>query len=68
MREHNGQKLVHLPKEDREKVLSQYIPIMPENLDEKDKKRAEITVRWAVDKLAEEEAAEIERSVTEAQR
>ena len=56
--------LVSLPKEDREKVLSQYVS----NVDEKDKKMAEITVRWAVNKLAEEKAAEKERSVTEAQR
>ena len=56
--------LVSLPKEDREKVLSQYIS----NVDEKDKKIAEITVRWAVNKLAEEKAAGRERSVTEAQR
>ena len=31
--------------------------MMLENVDEKDKKRAEITIRWAVDKLAEEEEA-----------
>ena len=60
--------LVPLPKEDREKILSKYISMMPENVDEKDKERAEITVRWAVDKLAEEEAAEREWSITEAHR
>ena len=38
---------------------------MRENVDEKDKKRTEITVRWAVHKLAEEEAAERAWSVTE---
>ena len=53
-----------MPKEDREKVLSQYTS----HSDEKVKKLAEITVRWAVNKLAEEKAAERERSVTEAQR
>ena len=56
--------LVSLPEEDREKILSQYTS----DVDEKDNKRAEITVRWAVNKLAEEKAAERERSVTEAQR
>ena len=56
--------LVPLPKEDREKILSQYMSIV----DEKDKKMTEITVRWAVNKLAEEKAAERERSVMEAQR
>ena len=60
--------LVLLPKEDREKILSKYISMMLENVDEEDKKRAETTVRWAADKLAEEEAAERERSTTEAQR
>ena len=60
--------LVPLPKEDREKILLKYISMMPENVDEEDKKRAEIKVRWAVDKLAEEEAAEREWSITEAQR
>ena len=56
--------LVSMPKEDREKILSQYVS----NVNEKDKERAEITLRWAVNKLVEEEAAERERSVTEAQR
>ena len=56
--------LVSMPKEDREKILSQYVS----NVDEKDKERAEITLKWAVNKLVEEEAAERERSVTEAQR
>ena len=56
--------LVSLPEEDREKILSQYMS----NVDEKDKERAEITVRWAINKLAEEKAAERERSVTKAQR
>ena len=37
-------------------------------VDGKDKERAEIIVRWAVDKLAEEETAEREWSITEAQR
>ena len=60
--------LVSLPKEDREKVLSQYISTMPENVDGKDKKMAEMTVWWAVDKLAEEKAADREQIVTEAQR
>ena len=40
--------LVSLPKEDREKILSQYMS----NVDEKDKKMAEITERRAVIKLA----------------
>ena len=54
--------LVCLPKEDREKVLLQYISMMPENIDEKDKLMAEMAVRWVVDeKLAEEKAAERER-------
>ena len=56
--------LVSMPKEDRKKILSQYVS----NVDEKDKERSEITLRWAVNKLVEEEAAERERSVTEAQR
>ena len=56
--------LVSMPKEDREKILSQYVS----TVDEKDKERAEITLKWAVNKLVEEEAAERERSVTEAQR
>ena len=61
--------LVCLPKEDREKVLSQYISMMPENIDEKDQKMAEMAVMWVVDKkLAEEKAAERERIVMEAQR
>ena len=54
--------LVSMPKEDREKILSQYVS----NVNEKE--RAEITLSWAVNKLVEEEAAERERSVTEAQR
>ena len=33
--------LVSMPKEDREKILSQYVS----NVDEKDKERAEITLR-----------------------
>ena len=45
-----------------------YISMMPENIDEKDKKMAEMTVRWVVDKLAEEKAAEREQIVMEAQR
>ena len=60
--------LVSLPKEDREKVLSHYISMKLENIDDKDEKMAEMAVRWAVDKLAEEKAAERERIVTEAQR
>ena len=60
--------LVSLPKDDLEKVLSQYITMMPENDDEKGKKMAEMTIRWAVDKLAEEKAAERERIVTQTQR
>ena len=56
--------LVSMPKEDCEKILSQYVS----NVDEKDKERADITLKWAVNKLVEEEAAERERSVTEAQR
>ena len=57
--------MVCLPKEDREKVLSQYISMMPENIDEKDKKMPEMAVRSVVDKkLAEEKATDCRGSPT----